>query len=86
MYENKQAKQFKYLSIAFLVYLAWAGYTYQTTNDEEVRINFLVMGSFMLFSFVIFQLRLRNTLKTLILDKQGENIVITRFRAGGFKE
>jgi hypothetical protein len=46
----------------------------------------MIVGAIMAIPFFIFQFRTVKTLKRLVLDKQGENIVITRFAFGGFKE
>lgn len=40
----------------------------------------------MIVPFLIFQYRMAKTLKRLILDKQGENVIITRYQLGGFAE
>jgi hypothetical protein len=46
----------------------------------------MIMGAILFVPFLIFQFRAAKTLKRLVLDKQGENIVITRFTLGGFGE
>jgi len=44
------------------------------------------MNGLVLCSFLIFQFRVHNTLRRLILTKDGEHILISRFRLMGFSE
>jgi len=44
---------------------------YKQTEDEEIKVNYLVLGAMVFASFLIYQLRVRKTLKKMILDKQG---------------
>lgn len=44
------------------------------------------MGSILAIPFLIFQFRTAKTLKKLILDKTGENVILTRFALAGFRE
>lgn len=42
------------------------------------------MGVVLAVPFMIFQLRTGKTLKCMVLDKTGENVVLTRFQFGAF--
>jgi hypothetical protein len=46
----------------------------------------MIMAGTMFVPFLIFQFRAAKTLKRLVLDKKGEEIIITRFNLGGFGE
>lgn len=61
-----------------------AFWSYTQTVDDEIKVNFMIMGGIMAIPFLIFQFRTAKTLKRLILDKNGENVVLSRFTLGGF--
>jgi hypothetical protein len=44
------------------------------------------MAAMMSIPFLIFQFRTAKTLKRLVLDGKGENVVLSRFSLGGFGE
>ena len=44
---------------------------YNQTEDEEIKVNYLIMGALIFASFLIYQFRVNKTLKKMILDKQG---------------
>ncbi len=44
------------------------------------------MGALLAVPFAIFQVRAAKTLKKLVLDKTGDNVILTRFQMGGLKE
>ncbi len=44
----------------------------------------MIMGAILTIPFIVFQFRTAATLKRLVLDKTGENVVLTRFQLGGF--
>lgn len=46
----------------------------------------MIMGGLMAIPFLVFQFRTAKTLKRLVLDKNGENVVLSRFALGGFTE
>ena len=46
----------------------------------------MIMGAILFVPFLIFQFRAAKTLKRLVLDKKGDDILITRFTLGGFGE
>jgi hypothetical protein len=45
----------------------------------------MIVGALMAVPFLIFQFRTAKTLKRLVLDKEGEHVMLTRFILGGFK-
>lgn len=44
----------------------------------------MIIGAILVVPFLIFQFRTAKTLKMLVLDKQGENVILSRFTMGGF--
>lgn len=72
------------LSIAFVVCFISAFWSYKQTDDDEIKVNFMIMGGLMAIPFLIFQFRTAKTLKRLVLDKNGENVILSRFALGGF--
>jgi hypothetical protein len=44
------------------------------------------MGVFLAVPFIVFQMRTGKTLKRMVLDKTGENVIMTRFQLGGLTE
>jgi hypothetical protein len=55
-------------------------------DDDEIKVNYMILGGFMAVPFFIFQFRTAKTLKRLILDRTGENVILSRFALGGFRE
>ena len=46
----------------------------------------MIIGTLMVIPFLIFQFRMTKTLKRLVLDKQGENIITRRYQLGVFAD
>ena len=44
----------------------------------------MIMGGILAIPFLIFQFRTGKTLKRLILDKNGESVILSRFSMAGF--
>lgn len=86
LYQNKEGAKISAITIAFIVCFVSAYWTYRQIEDDQIKINYMIMGALLFVPFLIFQLRAAKTLKRLVLDKQGENIVLTRFTLGGFGE
>lgn len=84
LYENRQGGMFKFITLCFIGYFMWGYWTYSQIEDEEIKVNYLIMGALMVIPFLIFQFRVVKTLKSMVLDKAGENVVMTRFQSGGF--
>lgn len=59
-------------------------WTYRKIEDDEIKVNYMIMGAILTIPFIVFQFRTAATLKRLVLDKTGENVVLTRFQLGGF--
>ena len=86
LYENTDTNKTKLISFLFVFCFASGLWTYSNIEDDQIKINYLIIGGFMIIPFLIFQFRTSKTLKRLVLDKLGENIIITRYQMGGFTE
>lgn len=84
IYENEEGNRIKAISIAFIVCFLSGFWTYSKINDDEIKVNYMIMGGILAIPFFIFQFRTAKTLKRLILDKNGENVILSRFSMAGF--
>jgi hypothetical protein len=86
LYENQEGIRIKAISIAFLLCFLSGLWTYSRIDDDEIKVNYMIMGGLMAVPFLIFQFRTAKTLKRLILDKNGDSVILSRFSFGGFGE
>lgn len=86
LYENTEGGKLKLISLAFLFCFGSGYWTYSRMEDDEIKVNYMIIGSLLAVPFLIFQFRTAKTLKNMVLDRAGENVVLTRFRYGGFGE
>lgn len=84
LYENEEGIRIKTISIAFIVCFLSGFWTYSKINDDEIKVNYMIMGGILAIPFLVFQFRTAKTLKRLILDKNGENVILSRFSMAGF--
>jgi hypothetical protein len=69
-----------------LICFASGFWAYTHIDDDEIKVNYMILGGLMIVPFFIFQFRTAKTLKRLVLDKNGENVILSRFALGGFQE
>jgi len=84
LYENPSSKKFRRLSVVFLCAIGYIGALAYFMPDPEFRVHQEICGGVCLLGFVLFQLRIRRTLKRLVMDKLGENTIMVYYRGLGF--
>ena len=86
LYENPSSRKFRNMSVIFLCAIGYFSAVAYFIPDPEYRIHQQICGGVCLMGFALFQLRIRRTLKRLVMDKLGENTIMVYYRGLGFSE
>ena len=82
VYKSTELTSFLLYSGAFIGFITF--YSYKHTKEYQYHQGNLYMGSFILVAFVLFQLKLRRTIKNVYLTENGKTSLIELYRFGGF--